>query len=98
MRPNGWILGLLVAYLIRGALALPLFRDGDAPVDAVDDSVEARIRRRLLSSDSKVVRGAGKLGVELVGFALIAAAAFAILDAFPGSCFPDFEAPEYRAR
>ncbi|HUE78703.1 MAG TPA: hypothetical protein VMN38_03640 [Sphingomicrobium sp.] len=83
---GAWPLGLLAAFLARGASMMPLYRDQDSPIHPIDDSVEARIKRRteapLYSFLRKIGGGIGQgLGTLFVLLLVIG-----ILAQLPGAC------------
>lgn len=97
---GAWPLGLIAAYLARGATRMPLYRDGENDVHATDDSVEAHINRRIDTPFNTLLRKIGGGIGQGLGTLFVLLMAIGVIAQLPGACSgpgPSYE-PEYRAR
>ena len=96
---GAWPLGLLAAFLARGASRMPLYRDQETDIDPIDDSVEARINRRIDTPLYSFLRKIGGGIGEGLGALFILLLVIGVLAQLPGACSgraPDGQV-EYRA-
>ena len=92
---GAWPLGLAVAFLIRGASSIPLFRERDETGLVSTETIEQRTG----SGYPKMIRSLGRESNQLLGYVVVAAFVVAIISQLPGACSgPSGVETEYRAR
>jgi hypothetical protein len=95
---GAWPLGIFAAYVVRGAIDMPLFRD-EGYITKFDEPIEDRIKRRLQLPLIRVGRRFGSGTGQLLGTLFFLALIVAVVAQLPGACSgrtPDHEV-EYRA-
>jgi hypothetical protein len=96
----GWFWGGLGAFVLRGTLNEPIFRDGTPT--GITDTAEKRVEARISSGLEKLLRNLLGGASQIVGTAFVAAIVISVVLQLPTACAPSnddgsFES-EFRSR